>query len=149
MPYSIEIVHVEDFVRYNSRKVPNLQSARESLRAIGETCRSRGINRVLIDSRAVEVPLSMPELYFVASALVEVGFPRSVWVAILPRPDRFDRAEFAALCAENRGWNARPVRTYEEAMAWFGQTESLDQERGSSDESGTPLERGAAGPRRI
>jgi hypothetical protein len=99
----------------------------------------------LIDSRAVEVPLSMPELYFVASALVEVGFPHSVWVAILPRPDRFDRAEFAALCAENRGWNARPVRSYEEAMEWFGRTEHVVEEGGLGGSTMPPLKRGWPG----
>ena len=145
MGYSIQVIRSKDFLKVHGQKNPTLQAARRALEEIGAACRERGIDRVLFDAREVEVPLTVPELYFLTSALVDIGFPRAVWIAILPRPDRFDRAQFAALCAGNRGWTARPVHSFEEGMNWFAEVEVLEPPSlpGAASEGSAPFERAA------
>ena len=128
MPYSVKVIRTADFIRLKSasNKI-DINSARAALRVIGETCRAEGIDRVLIDTRDVTVPLTVPELFFLATSLAETGLPRSVWIAILPGSDRFDRAQFAALCAANRGWTIRAVRSFEEAINWFSESDPNQQ----------------------
>jgi hypothetical protein len=119
LAFSITIVRPADFIRYDSHQRPSLAAGREAMQTIGRMCQERGIDRILIDSREVIEPLKVPELYMLAAALADIEFPRHIWIALLPRMDVFDRAEFFSLCAANRGWIARPFRSFEEAVLWM------------------------------
>jgi len=119
MAFSVKIIRASDFIRFDAEKRPSIAAGRDSLRALGQLCLDQGINRVLIDCRAVEQPLTIADLYTLISALPELGFPRHVWIALLPKDGYFDRAQFAGLCAANRGWRVEPFRQFEEAIEWM------------------------------
>ncbi len=73
----------------------------------------------MLDVRLTESEMSPADLWFLAQKLAEFRSVFTRKTAVLCPLERFDRARFFALCAENRGLNVRAFTSYESAMEWI------------------------------
>jgi hypothetical protein len=132
MPYSIQVIHTDDFLRFaGNKKDVDLAETHRVLSAIARQCIDRGIDCALLDVRQMTGDLSPTDMYQLALAFHEMGFHKHHRLAILHRSAAGQRveffgmrpgalAEFFALCASQEGWNVRAFDKYEEAIEWFG-----------------------------
>ena len=60
----------------------------------------------------------MSDLWYLAAQLSKVDETFSRKTAVLCPRERFDKAAFFALCAQNRGFPVRAFTSFEDAIAW-------------------------------
>ena len=70
-------------------------------------------------TREAQGVMSATDLWFLADKLVHYRSTFSRKTAVLCPLEKFDRARFFAMCAENRGFNIRAFADYEQAMEWL------------------------------
>ncbi len=119
MPYDLHVVRTQDFLRCNSEGVFDYSGTKIGLKAIAQACIARGVKCVLLDVRDAQSTLKMTDMYQLAHTFQETGFTQDHRLAILHRYRAGERAEFFALCAQERGWNIAAFESYEEAVNWF------------------------------
>jgi hypothetical protein len=125
MPYNLEIVKTQDFVRYDGDGKHNLAQSQEALRSIAKHCIAKGADCALIDLRGVESQLPFTDVYKLAVTFNEMGFQFKHKVAVLHRYRGGERAEIFAMFAAAQGWQVRAFETYEDVMEWFSATETV------------------------
>ena len=74
---------------------------------------------ILIDTRKAQSKMSASDLWYLASQLNKLGKAFSRKTALLCPRERFDRAGFFALCAQNRGFLVNVFTSFEDAMEWL------------------------------
>jgi hypothetical protein len=75
---------------------------------------------IIIDVRNAEVKLTTTDLWYLADELLNFynTFSRRK-TAIVASPEGFDREEFFALCAQNRGFPVMAFTSFEDAFDWL------------------------------
>ena len=63
--------------------------------------------------------MSVTDLWYLAEALSTLRGAFNSKTAVLCPTERFDSAEFFALCAQNRGLRVQAFRSFEDAIEWF------------------------------
>ena len=119
MPYDLHIVRTQDFLRCTGEGMIDLETSKKGLAALAKACMAKGVRCVLLDVRDAQASLRLADMYELAKTFHETGFQQEDRLAILHRYRGGERAEFFALCANERGWNVRAFESYEDAMAWF------------------------------
>jgi len=119
MPTTIRVVKAHEFLHVKAEGVFDFPRSIEAL--LGVVCVGGGGQdwHVLLDTRHADVRLSVADLWKFASIVVEQLRPISRKTAVLCPAERFDRAEFFALCAVNRALYVRAFTSYEDAMEWL------------------------------
>ena len=121
MPYRVQIIRSNDFVRLDAHGNLNIYDSQAALRKLAEACMQRGIDDALLDVREVQASLTVTDLFVLASSFGEFGFHRGQRLAIVHRMTSDVRAGFFALCAKNRGWSVGSFDNFEEAFAWLNE----------------------------
>jgi hypothetical protein len=120
MSYNVQVVKSSDFVRLDARGKVDLAESRRVLSEVAQECVDRGINHALLDVRDLYSDLVLTDLYALARTFADVGFRRTDRLAVLHRYNSGEKAEFFAMCANDRGWDVRAFEDFEEAIEWFG-----------------------------
>ena len=81
----------------------------------------------LLDVRGVETTLTITDLFVLAATFGDLGFQRGQRLAVVHRISTAERAEFFALCANNRGWTVGSFDNFEEAFNWLNDADEQGQ----------------------
>ena len=121
MPCELHVIKAGDFIRSGGDGTVDFEASRAALKALAGALVSRSIDKALLDIRKLrgEPPATYTELYHLARAFQEAGFGPKHRLAVLISPERYDKAEFFAICASGRGWNAFAFDTFEDAFDWL------------------------------
>lgn len=119
MATNIRVIHATDFIIATPDGVLDLERTRKLLLDVAAVSTSGTEHQILLDTRKVESTLTVFDLWHLAVALAQQRDAFSGKTAVLCPIDRFDRAEFFALCAKNRGFRVRAFTSFEEAIEWL------------------------------
>ena len=128
MPYELHVIKAGEFIRSGSKGLTDLEASRAALKSLAAALVSRSVNKAVLDVRKMRMdpPVTYTELYHLARAFQEAGFGPKHRLAVLVSPDRFDKAEFFAICASGRSWNAFAFDQFEDAFDWLTEEEAVE-----------------------
>jgi hypothetical protein len=119
MPHQVKVIHASDFIRARPEGEFDLEASERLLGDIAKAGAALEDFEILLDVRQTRGTMSATDLWSLAEGLVRYRSTFARKTAILCPVEKFDRARFFALCAENRGFNIRAFTAYEEAMEWL------------------------------
>jgi hypothetical protein len=122
MPTKLIIIHANDFITVTGQGTLAFEESKKALVDIATAAGPLTDYEILLDTRKVRSHLSTTDLWHLAAELATLGLTFNCRTAVLCPLERFDDAEFFALCAHNRGFNVRGFLSFEEAMAWLTET---------------------------
>jgi len=130
MPHELHVIKAGEFIRSGPTGTLDFETSRENLKALARALVTRGIDKAILDVRKTQMnpPASYTQLYHLARAFQEAGFSPRHRLAVLISPDRYDKAEFFAICASGRGWNTYAFDSFEEAFDWLTDAEPIETE---------------------
>ena len=131
MPLDLQIIRASEFIRLGAKGRVDLKASREILAEIARACRKRGVNRALVDVRALhqgpKPALSIQDLARLVSTFHEIGFRREQRLAVLYSSDPHHRARLFAFLSSLHGWQVRAFGEFEEAILWLWDTEAVEK----------------------
>jgi hypothetical protein len=119
VPAHIKIIHSKEFLKATPEGKLDLEESKKLLVEIALASGPLADCDIILDTRKAQSGLSATDLWYLAA---ELGKHREVYsrkAAILCPLERFDQAEFFALCAHNRGFRVSAFTTFGEAMEWL------------------------------
>ncbi len=119
MPTNIRVIHARDFIRARADGLLDRETSMSLLAEIAAAGAALAERHVLLDTRQAQSVMSVADLWFLASELATHGAAREQRTAVLCPTDEFDRAEFFALCAQNRGLRIAAFTAFEDAIEWL------------------------------
>lgn len=119
MPHQVKVIHASDFIRARPEGEFDLEASERLLGEIARAGEALDEFEILLDVRQTQGRMSATDLWSLAERLVRYRSTFARKTAILCPVEKFDRARFFALCAENRGFNIQAFTAYEEAMEWL------------------------------
>jgi hypothetical protein len=119
MPAQIKVISASDFIRAKPTGEFDLEASEHLLAGIAKVGAALDDFDILIDTREAQGVMSATDLWFLADKLVHYRSTFARKTAVLCPLEKFDRARFFAMCAENRGFNMRAFADYEQAMEWL------------------------------
>ena len=133
MPHELHVIKAGDFIRSGPEGALDLEASMDVLRSLASALVSRDVDKAILDVRKmrIEPPVSYTQLYQLARAFQEAGFGPRHRVAVVVSPDRYDKAEFFAMCAAGRGWNAYAFDDFEDAFEWLTEEEPVEPSSGT------------------
>jgi hypothetical protein len=128
MPHELHVIKAGDFIRSGPQGELDFETSRQILKALAEALLTRGIDKAVLDLRKTQMnpPASYTQLYHLARAFQEAGYCPRHRLAVLISPDRYDKAEFFAICASGRGWNTYAFDDFEDAFDWLTDEERIE-----------------------
>jgi hypothetical protein len=122
MPTTIRIIHAHDFIQANPEGRLDLEASKTLLLELASASAGLGDHDVILDTRKTKSTLTAFDLWHLAREVaIHRNFLGRKKAVLCPR-ERFDHAEFFALCAQDRGLQVRAFTSYEEAMEWILET---------------------------
>lgn len=123
MPFELQIIRAQEFIRLGARGHIDFKASKAVLAELAAACCKRGINRALLDLRALypgpEPVFSTSDLMMLVNTFREFGFTRKLRLAVLYFSDPHGRAPLFALIAKLRGWKVEAFDSFEEAITWL------------------------------
>lgn len=119
MPHQVKVIHASDFIRARPEGEFDLEASERLLGEIAKAGAALEDFEILLDVRKAQGTMSATDLWSLAEHLMHYRSTFARKTAILCPLERFDRARFFALCAENRGFNLQAFTEYEIAMEWL------------------------------
>jgi hypothetical protein len=133
MPIELQIIRASDFVRLDAYEHLNFQASKEALAVLARACRKRGLDRAMLDLRALPIPpkplFTVSELASLVETFREAGFGRHQRLAVLYRSDPHRGARRFAFISRMRGWQVRAFGEFEEAFLWLEEWPTSQPER--------------------
>lgn len=134
MPLDLEIIRASEFVRLGPRDELDFEKSKEALRVMAQACRTRNIDRAVLDLRRLPVPVKKLFTREQLSALVETfheaGFTRRQRLAVLYRDDPHHGIRMFAFIGMLQGWNVRAFSDFEKAFIWVSADEAVESNVG-------------------
>lgn len=119
MSTSIKIIHANDFIKATAEGRLDLELSKKLLLEIVSTSPPLGDYHIILDTRKAKSEMSVTDLWYLAAELSGLRKSFSPKTAVLCPRERFDYAEFFALCAENRGFQVSAFTSFEDAIEWL------------------------------
>lgn len=121
MTATIRIIHAHDFMKVTPAGWLDRAQSMKLLLEIASDAAGLASFHVILDTREAQSGLSEIDLWFLASELSKHfrDVSQSTRVAVLCHTERFNQAEFFALCANNEGFNISAFTSFEEAYEWL------------------------------
>lgn len=119
MAINIRIIHAHDFVCVSASGTFNLVASKQALIEIASVPLPSEDFELILDTREAKIEMSLTNLFDLASELSRLRKTFSRKMAILCPPDRFDHADFFALCARVREFPVRIFVSFEDAIEWL------------------------------
>ena len=126
MPTNIRIIRAHDFLRATPEGRLDLEKSKRLVVEIAAAAVPLTDYEILLDTRKAEVEMSAADLWFLATDVWYLAaelvnarghFPKKT--AVLCPVERFDRASFFALCAQNTGIKVQAFTSFEDAIEWL------------------------------
>lgn len=121
MPANIRIIHAHDFMKATPEGWLDRKQSMKLLVDIASVAPELPNFHVILDTRKAQSGLTEIDLWFLASELSDKfrDVSTSPRLAVLCPVERFNHAEFFALCANNRGFNISAFTSFEDAYEWI------------------------------
>jgi len=120
MDLNLRIIHARDFLKTTPTNEVDLESSKQFFLKLAEENAAPRQYDLLIDLRQTTGRLTLAEITEVIKVVVEHRESFRSKIAILTTPGvRFDNAQFAALYANNRGFQVAAFTDFEETMNWL------------------------------
>lgn len=122
MPATIRIIHAHEFIKATPEGRLDLEESKKLLIEIALASAPLPAYDILLDTRQAQSEMSVTDLWYLAAELNDnfrKASSRTVKTAVLCPLERFDHAEFLALCAQNLGFQVRAFTSFEEAYEWL------------------------------
>src|SRR5208283_4999543 len=143
MPTELQIIRASDFVRLGAKGNFDMDASKAALAEVASACRKRGIDRAMMDLRALHPgpkPVFSPtDLAKLVNTFREIGFTHQQRLAILYSSDPHHRARMFAFIGTLRGWHVAAFEGFEEAMAWLSEDDKTAELESRSGEENVPL----------
>lgn len=131
MPLDLQIIRASEFIQLGAKGRVDLKASREILAEIARACRKRGVDRALIDCRALhpgpKPTFSVQDLARLVSTFHDIGFRREQRLAVLYSSDPHHRARLFAFLSNLHGWQVRAFGEFEEAIIWLWENETTEE----------------------
>jgi hypothetical protein len=133
MDLNIRIIHARDFLKTTPTFQVDLETSKQFfLKLARENAPPRRYD-LLIDLRGTTGKLSLPEITEVVNVLIEYRDSFRSKIAILTTTGgKFENAKFAALYANNRGFQVAAFTDFEETINWMMTSSEALSEGGAS-----------------
>jgi len=115
----LKIFQARDFIRATPEGQVNLAKSVQQLAEIAAATADLDDYEIMIDMRRTQGALTPNELWALSQQLMKHRRTFSRRTVVLCPFEKFDRAKFFAMCAENHGFNIHVFTSYEEAMEWL------------------------------
>jgi hypothetical protein len=119
MPTNIRIIHAHNFIKTTPEGQLDFEKSKKLLMEIASASARLVDYEIILDTRKAESVMSASQLWFLAAELIKFRKTFSRKTAVLCPLERFDQAEFFALCAKNRGLQVRAFTSFEDAIEWL------------------------------
>jgi hypothetical protein len=125
MPLELQVIQASEFVRLDPDEQLDFAASRQALRLLAQACRKRGLDRALLDLRALPVPdkpvFTPTQLAALVATFREAGFGRHQRLAVLYRSDPHGGARTFAFIGRIQGWQVRAFSEFEAAFHWLSE----------------------------
>jgi hypothetical protein len=132
MPLELQIIRASEFIRLGASGQIDLAASRAMLRGLAGACRRRGIDRALLDLRAVrpglEPVFSPADLAALVNTFREIGFTHQQRLAVLYTSDPHHRTRLFAFIAKLRGWSVKASNNFEETLLWLSKGQRTEDQ---------------------
>jgi len=123
MPLELQVIRASDFLRMGAEGHFDLAASKVVLAELAGACRKRGIDRAMLDLRALHPgpkPVFSPtDLAKLVNTFREIGFTQRQRLAVLYSSDPHHRARMFAFIGALRGWHVAAFGDFEEALVWL------------------------------
>src|SRR3954451_5808979 len=123
MPIDLQIIRANEFVRLGPREQLDLASSKEALTLLVKACQKRGIDRALLDLRALPSPakpLFTPnQLASLVETFREAGFTPQQKLAVLYQSDPHHGVRLFAFISSMSGMTVRAFNDFEKGITWL------------------------------
>ncbi len=121
MPANIRIVHAHDFLKATAEARLDLEASKKLLIEVAAASATLPDYHIILDTRKAQSGMSVTDLWYLAAELSKDfrKASRTPKMAVLCPLERFNHAEFFALCAHNRGFRVSAFTSFEEAYEWL------------------------------
>ena len=121
VPSTIRVIHAHDFVKATPEGWLDRHQSMKLLRDIASVASELTDFCILLDTRKAQSGMNETDLWYLSSELQNhfQDLSRSPKVAVLCPRERFNKAEFFALCANNRGFDISAFTEFEGAYEWL------------------------------
>jgi hypothetical protein len=143
MPLDLQIIRASEFIRVGAKGHVDVKASRDILAQIARACRKRGVERALIDVRALQPGpkpvFSLQDLASLVSTFHDIGFRKEQRLAVLYSSDPHRRARLFAFLSRLHGWQVRAFGGFEEAIIWLWETEAPEKIKAQEPTEGIPV----------
>jgi hypothetical protein len=119
----LQLIRAHEFIRLGAQGRFDLAASKAVLTQLAAACWKRGINRALLDLRALHAgpkPVFTPnDLVTLVKTFREIGFTHEERLAVLHGDDPRHRASLFAFIATSRGWQVQAFDNFEAAFLWL------------------------------
>jgi hypothetical protein len=133
MDLNIRIIHAHDFLKTTPTFHVDLETSKQFFLKLAQENAAPRQYDLLIDLRRTTGSLSIPEITEVVKVVIEHRDSFRSKIAIMTTPGvKFENAKFAALYANNRGFQVAAFTDFEEAINWLMVSSEVPSEGGTS-----------------
>lgn len=123
MPLDLQIIRANEFIRLGPEGHFDVAASRKVLSELALACRKRGVDRALLDLRALHPgpkPIFSPDdLAAIVNTFREMGFTKQQRLSVLYNEDPHHRARDFAFISRLRGWHVCAFDNFEAALSWL------------------------------
>ena len=136
MSIALEIIRASEFLRVDATEHLDFEASKNVLQGLALACRKRGLDRAMLDLRALPVPakplFTPTQLAVLIGAFREAGFSRRQRLAVLFRNDIYGGIRTFAFLSKMRGLEVEAFNDFERALLWLsaGQEDLAEEHRG-------------------
>jgi hypothetical protein len=133
MDLNIRIIGARDFIKTTPTFQVDLETSKQFFLKLAQENAAPRQYDLLIDLRQTTGNLSFPEIAEVVKLIIEHRDSFRSKIAILTTPGvKFENARFAALYANNRGFQVAAFTDFEETINWLMSSSEAPSEGGAS-----------------
>ena len=133
MDLNIRIIGARDFIKTTPTFQVDLETSKQFFLKLAQENAAPRQYDLLIDLRQTTGNLSFPEIAEVVKLIIENRDSFRSKIAILTTPGiKFENAKFAALYANNRGFQVAAFTDFEETINWLMSSSEAPSEGGAS-----------------
>lgn len=133
MPITLEIIRASEFIRVDASEHLDFEASKIVLQGLAVACRKRGLDRAMLDLRAVPIPakpqFTASELAKLIGAFREAGFSRRQRLAVLFLEDVHGGIRTFAFLSKMRGLEVEAFDDFERALLWLSEGQA-EEHRG-------------------
>jgi hypothetical protein len=142
MPVELQIIRASEFVCLDAHEQLDFEASKKALQSLAHACQKRGLDRALLDLRALPVPdkpvFTPTQLAALVGTFRDAGFGRNQRLAVLYRSDPHGGARAFAFIGRIKGWQVRAFDEFEGALHWLSE-ETIRQPARRENEIPVPI----------